>query len=86
MSLVDEKVDIKFNGEHFSVRSPHYSKTISIPLRCKPQAKFNGYVFQKKTILLHSIQEIPYVNEWKSIHERTAKRVWESLWSEGWRE
>jgi len=93
--MIDSGFMIKFNDGKFHVRCEDYSKTLHIPLIRQRQIKswtsrkgkkMTVYSFEIGTRKKYDIFKLEYQDKWHKIHHKTAKRLWEALYNDDWRE
>jgi len=76
-------IKIKFFNAIFCITTPTRSRTLKNPI--KNSHACESYVFGKLTRAKYNIPSLPYSDKWIKTDELVAKRIWESLWEEGWR-
>ena len=79
---------VEKTGEDFNVhfKNPHINRVITCP-----QERFNQlyhskfYYASAETQLRYHPPVLVATNKWNKCHELLLKRIWDSLWTEGWR-
>ena len=75
----------KFLGNEAHFHSNHDKRILKSPKGYKKQISNNRYFFEKPTCLKYDIDCLIISESFINTDDRVASRIWNSLWTEGWR-
>jgi hypothetical protein len=73
-------------NKQFTFKDGYINRTLKCPANRLKQFNEDFYNFSKETFLKYGFRYFKMIDIEQKTHEDLARRLWASLWSEGWRE